>query len=329
MRLTFAHPWLLLLLLLVPLLIGWYFWRYRKQNPAMQFADLSLFKDQPKTLRQRIHPLLYVLRLIAVTALVIALARPQSKLSRKEMTVEGIDIVMAMDVSGSMLAEDFRPNRLEAAKKVAAEFIEGRKNDRMALVVFAGESFTQVPLTIDHSVLLNQLSHLKSGQLKDGTAMGDGLATAVNRIKDSKAKSKVIILLTDGVNNQGSVDPQSAAEIAALYDIRLYTIGVGTRGLAPYPFRDQFGRVIYQNVPVEIDEQLLTQMAESTHDGRYFRSTNKKSLKEIFDQIDQMEKTKIDVTQYSQTRDEHLPFLLIGICAFALEILLSLLYFKN
>lgn len=328
MRLTFAHPWILMLLVLVPMLVAWYFWKYKKQHPAMRFSDLSPFKEAGKTVRQRMVPVLYILRLLAVTTLIIALARPQSKLSRKEMKVEGIDIVLAMDVSGSMLAEDFRPNRLEAAKKVAAEFINGRKDDRMGLVVFSGEAFTQVPLTIDHNVLLGQLAKLKSGILKDGTAMGDGLATAINRIKDSKAKSKVIILLTDGVNNQGSVDPLSAAEIAALYDIRLYTIGIGTRGMAPYPFRDQFGRVIYQNVPVEIDETLLTSMAASTKDGQYFRSTNKKSLKAIFDQIDQMEKTKIDVTRYSQTKDEHLPFLLFGLICFALELLLKLLYFK-
>ena len=250
-------------------------------------------------------------------------------LSRQEMKVEGIDIVLAMDVSGSMLAEDFKPNRLEAAKKVAAEFIDGRKNDRMGLVVFAGEAFTQVPLTIDHNVLLKQLSTLKDGMMKDGTALGDGLATAINRIKDSEAKSKVIILLTDGINNQGAVDPQSAAEIAALYNIRLYTIGVGTQGLAPYPFRDQFGRKRYQNVPVELDENLLTQMAQSTTDGQYFRATNKKSLQQIFKQIDEMEKSKIDVTRYAQTKDEYQGWLVLAAIALLLEILLALFYFRS
>ena len=329
MNISFAHPYLLLLLLVIPLLVVWYIFRYRKQKPALQFSNITLFKGVHKTFRQRAYPLLFVLRMVAVAAVIVALARPQSKLSRQEMKVEGIDIVLAMDVSGSMLAEDFKPNRLESAKKVAADFIEGRKNDRMGLVVFSGEAFTQVPLTIDHSVLLKQLYTLKSGMIKDGTALGDGLATAINRIKDSEAKSKVIILLTDGVNNQGAVDPQSAAEIAALYNIRLYTIGVGTHGLAPYPFRDPFGRVRYQNIPVELDEQLLTRMAESTPDGRYFRATNKTSLQKIFKQIDEMEKSKIDVTQYAQTKDEYAGWLILAAVALLLEILLGLFYFRS
>ena len=329
MKITFAHPYLLLLLLVIPMLVVWYVLRYRKQKPALQFSNISLFKDIRKTFRQRAYPLLFALRMVAVGAIIIALARPQSKLSRQEMKVEGIDIVLAMDVSGSMLAEDFKPNRLESAKKVASDFIDGRKNDRMGLVVFSGEAFTQVPLTIDHSVLLKQLYEVKSGMIKDGTALGDGLATAINRIKDSEAKSKVIILLTDGVNNQGAVDPQSAAEIAALYNIRLYTIGVGTHGLAPYPFRDQFGRVHYQNVPVELDEELLTRMAESTTDGKYFRATNKSSLQSIFKQIDEMEKSKIDVTQYAQTKDEYMGWLILAAAALALEIILGLFYFRS
>ena len=328
-HITFAHPYLLLLLLVIPLMAVWYVLRYRKQKPALQFSNISLFRGVHKTFRQRAYPLLFILRMVAVGALVIALARPQSMLSRQEMKVEGIDIVLAMDVSGSMLAEDFKPNRLEAAKKVAAEFIDGRKNDRMGLVVFAGEAFTQVPLTIDHNVLLKQLSTLKDGMMKDGTALGDGLATAINRIKDSEAKSKVIILLTDGINNQGAVDPQSAAEIAALYNIRLYTIGVGTQGLAPYPFRDQFGRKRYQSVPVELDENLLTQMAQSTTDGQYFRATNKKSLQQIFKQIDEMEKSKIDVTRYAQTKDEYQGWLVLAAIALLLEILLALFYFRS
>lgn len=328
-HITFAHPYLLLLLLVIPMMAVWYLLRYRKQKPALQFSNISLFKGVHKTFRQRAYPLLFVLRMVAVGAIVIALARPQSMLSRQEMKVEGIDIVLAMDVSGSMLAEDFKPNRLEAAKKVAADFIDGRKSDRMGLVVFAGEAFTQVPLTIDHNVLLKQLSTLKDGMMKDGTALGDGLATAINRIKDSEAKSKVIILLTDGINNQGAVDPQSAAEIAALYNIRLYTIGVGTQGLAPYPFRDAFGRKRYQNVPVELDENLLTQMAQSTVDGQYFRATNKKSLQQIFKQIDEMEKSKIDVTQYAQTKDEYMGWLILAAIALLLEILLGLFYFRS
>lgn len=327
-NITFAHPWVLLGLLLVPLLAGWWLWRYRKQDAALQHSNISVFDGIGRTLRVRLRWLPYALRLLAVSALVVALARPQSQLSRQEMTVEGIDIVMALDISGSMQAEDFKPNRLEAAKKVAADFIEGRKNDRMGLVVFAGQAFTQVPLTIDHHVLLQQLGGVRSGVVRDGTAMGDGLATAINRIKDSEAKSKVIILLTDGVNNEGSVDPMSAAEIAKMYGIRLYTIGVGSLGKAPFPFRDQFGRVHYQNIDVEIDEALLERMAGATDDGHYFRATNKKALLEIFSQIDEMETSKIDVTQYAQTKDEQAPWLWLALAALALELLLRWLWFK-
>ena len=328
-NLTFAHPWFLLGLVLVPLMVAWYIWRYRKQEAALQHSNLALFDGIGQSLRVRLRWLPYALRCLAVGAMVVALARPQSQLSRQEMTVEGIDVVLAMDISGSMLAEDFKPNRLEAAKKVAADFIEGRKNDRMGLVVFAGEAFTQVPLTIDHQVLLKQLGAVKSGLVRDGTALGDGLATAINRIKDSQAESKVIILLTDGVNNQGSVDPLSAAEIAALYNIRLYTIGVGARGKAPFPFRDQFGRVHYQNIDVEIDEDLMKQMASATGDGQYFRATNRKALQEIFDQIDEMETSKIDVTQYAQTRDEHQPWLWLAAIALLLEALLRYVWLKR
>jgi len=321
-NITFANPWMLLGLVLVPLLVAWWIWRYRKQEAALQHSNIAVFDGVVKTWRVRLRWLPYALRVIAIGAAVVALARPQSQLSRQEMKVEGIDIVMAMDISGSMMAEDFKPNRLEAAKKVAADFIDGRKNDRMGLVVFAGEAFTQVPLTIDHHVLLKQLGSVKSGIVRDGTALGDGLATAINRIKDSEAKSKVIILLTDGVNNQGSVDPQSAAEIAAMYNIRLYTIGVGSLGKAPYPFRDQFGRVHYQNIDVEIDEPLMQQMAAATGDGRYFRATNKNALKQIFNQIDEMEKSRIDVTQYAQTRDEQGRWLWIAMIALLLEVVL-------
>lgn len=326
---TFAHPWWLLGLVLVPLMAAWYLWRYRKQEAALQHSDIALFDGVKPSLRVRLRWLPYALRVAAVAAMVVALARPQSQLSRQEMTVEGIDIVLAMDISGSMLAEDFKPNRLEAAKKVAADFIDGRKNDRMGLVVFAGEAFTQVPLTIDHQVLLKQLGSLKSGIIRDGTALGDGLATAINRIKDSEAESKVIILLTDGVNNQGSVDPLSAAEIAALYNIRLYTIGIGSLGKAPFPFRDPFGRVHYQNIDVEIDEPLMQQMSAATGDGRYFRATNKKALEEIFSQIDEMETSRIDVTQYAQTRDEHHPWLWLALAALLLEALLRHVWLKK
>lgn len=324
---TFAHPWLLLGLLIVPLMIAWWILRYRKQEAAVQHS--TALSDLPTpTLRVRLRWLPYACRVLAVAAMIVALARPQSHLNREEITVDGIDVVLAMDISGSMLAEDFKPNRLEAAKKVAADFIQGRTSDRVSLVVFAGQAFTQVPLTIDHQVLLQQLGALKSGVVRDGTALGDGLATAINRVKDSDAKSKVVILLTDGVNNQGSVDPLSAAEIAALYGIRLYTIGIGSRGKAPYPFRDQFGRIHYQNIDVEIDEPLMQQMAAQTPEGRYFRATDKRALQDIFSQIDQMEKSKIDVTQYAQTRDEHAPLLWLALAMLLAEALVRFLWFK-
>ncbi|MBR1784897.1 MAG: VWA domain-containing protein [Bacteroidales bacterium] len=327
-NISFAHPWALLGLLLVPAMVAWWLLRYRKQEAAVQHSDLSLFDSATRTLRVRLRWLPYALRCVAVAAMVVALARPQSQLSRQEMSVEGIDIVIAMDISGSMRAEDFKPNRLEAAKKVAADFIQGRNNDRMGLVAFAGEAFTQVPLTVDHHVLLQQLGALKSGIVRDGTALGDGLATAINRIKDSEAKSKVIVLLTDGVNNQGSVDPLSAAEIANLYGIRLYTIGLGTTGKAPFPFKDQFGRVHYQNIDVEIDEPLMKQMSSQTDGGVYFRATNKNALVQIFDQIDQMETSKIDVTQYAQTRDEQGPLLWLALACLLAEALVRWVWFK-
>ena len=332
LSITFANPGFLFLLILVPLAVVWYIFKYRKQKPDLHFSNVEFFVGKVKTFRQRLMPALFVLQMIVLTAGIIAMARPQSKLSREEMKVEGIDIMLTLDVSGTMLAEDFKPNRLEAAKAVAKDFIDGRRTDRMGLVVFAGEAFTQTPLTTDHGVLLSQLHKIKYDMIEDGTAIGDGLATAINRIKDSKAVSKVIILLTDGVNNRGSMDPQSAAEIAALYGIRLYIIGVGRQGEAPYPFKIQtpFGvHTQYQNIPVEIDEPLMQRMAEETDGGMYFRATNKKSLEKIFAEIDQMEKTKIDVTQYNQTKDEYLPFLIVALLAFVLEILLSLTYLKT
>ncbi len=312
-------------LFLVPLLVAWYIFRYRKQKAALQFSNIGLFKGFNKTMRQRLRHLPYALRMVAVAAIIVALARPQSQLSREEMNVDGIDIVLAIDVSGSMMAEDFKPTRLEAAKSVAAEFINGRSEDRIGLVVFAGEAFTQVPVTIDHHILLSQLGEVKSGTIRDGTALGDGLAVAINRIKNSEAKSKVIILLTDGVNNQGSIDPRSAAEMAALYGIRLYTIGVGTNGRSVAHAAD--GTRYY--VPCEIDENLLGQMATSTNEGQYFRAKDKKALKNIFSQIDNMEKTKINVTQYRQTKDEFIPFIMIALIAFALELLLGMAYFRT
>lgn len=319
-NISFAHPWLLLLLAIVPAMIVWYVARHRRIKAPVHIPSLDMFGDAKPTLRHRLYHLRFVLRCLCVTLLIIALARPQSQLSREEMEIEGIDIVLAMDVSGSMKGEDFKPNRLEAAKDVALQFIEGRKNDRIALVEFAGEAFTQTPLTIDHNVLSRQLSAMRIGLLEDGTAIGDGLATAINRIKESKAVSKVIILLTDGVNNRGSIDPETAAELAGEYGIRLYTIGVGSRG--DVLFHDEYGRPFHARA--DLDEPLLTHMAEATDGGHYYRATDKNTLSEIFAQIDKAEKTRIDVTQYRQTKDEFKPFLLLALLALALELLLKL-----
>jgi Ca-activated chloride channel family protein len=259
--------------------------------------------------------------------LIVALARPQTTSSRKDVSIEGIDIVLALDVSGSMLAMDLKPDRLEAAKEVAAEFISGRQNDRFGLVIFSGETFTQCPLTTDHNVVKNLFKYVKSGMIEDGTAIGDGLATSVNRLKDSKAVSKVIILLTDGVNNMGSLDPLSSAEIAKIYGIRIYTIGVGTEGTAPYPVQTPFG-IQTQYVEVQIDEALLQEVATMT-DGRYFRATSNKKLREIYDEIDKLEKSKIDVTEFRKKKEEFFPFALLAFLLITLEILLRNTVFRS
>ena len=317
---SFAHPWMLLLLAVVPLMVVWYVMRHKRIKAPIHIASTEMFGTQTRSWRQTCYHLRFALRCFAVTMLVICLARPQSRLSLEEMEVEGIDIVLAIDVSGSMKAEDFKPNRLEAAKEVALHFIEGRQNDRIALVEFAGEAFTQTPLTIDHPVLNSQLKSMRTGLLEDGTAIGDGLATAINRIKDSKAVSKVIILLTDGVNNRGAIDPETAAELAKEYGIRLYTIGVGKKG--EVLFHDDHGIPFYAQV--DIDEPLLTRMAELTEGGHYYRATDKNTLNDIFAQIDKIEKTRIDVTQYKQDKDEYPLFLIIALLALGLEMLLRL-----
>ncbi len=325
---VFRNPEFLFGLIIVPLLLVWYFLNRRTNKPILQFSAFYFLKNVPGTFRQKVYPVLFVLRLLTLTFAIIALARPQTKLSSHEVNVEGVDIVVALDISGSMQALDFKPNRLEAAKAVAKEFIEKRKNDRIGLVVFAGEAFTQCPMTIDHAVLLNLLKQIQSGIIDDGTAMGDGLATAINRIKDSKSKSKVIILLTDGVNNAGAVDPLSAAEIAHQYGITLYTIGVGTRGRALFPVKTPFGTQ-YIEEEVEIDDAVLKKMAAITKGGTYFRATDARTLKSIFHQIDNMEKSKIDVTQYDSTKEEFFIFLLIAVICLGLEILLRQVYFRT
>jgi Ca-activated chloride channel family protein len=318
---TFANPEYFLLLLLIPAMIVWYWKKRKHQLVEMQVSTIRFTRRVPRTWRQRLRHSLFVGRIIAVALLSIALARPQSTSRGENVSTEGIDIVLATDISGSMLAEDFRPNRVEAAKKVATDFIDGRVNDRIALVIFAGESFTQCPLTLDHAVVKNLLSQVKTGMIEDGTAIGSGLATAVTRLKESKAKSRVIILLTDGVNNRGSIDPVTAAGIAQTFGVRVYTIGVGTIGVAPYPVQTAFG-VQYQNIPVEIDEALLQKIADQTG-GKYFRATDNQKLKAIYTEIDQLEKTKIEVTQFRKHKEE---FYMAGMFAgifLLLEVVLS------
>ncbi len=298
---TFAYPWILWFLLIVPFMIFWYWWKGRKIQPSITYSSLKIFKEIPSTWKEKLRHLPVILRSLAVALFIIALARPQSFSSGENVYTEGIDIAMVLDISGSMLAEDFKPNRLEAAKEVIDNFIDNRTSDRIGLVIFARDAFTQCPLTIDYHVLKNLLSKVKSGMVEDGTAIGNAIADGVNRLKDSKAKSKIIILLTDGVNNAGEIDPVTAAEIAKTYGIRIYTIGVGTRGNAPYPVQTPFG-TRYQMVPVEIDEALLQKISDITN-GQYFRATDNKSLQEIYNKIDKMEKTKIEVTSYRNAKE--------------------------
>jgi Ca-activated chloride channel family protein len=324
---VFANPiYFLLLLLLIPM-IGWYIWKHRRMQAGFRLSSSEGFLKAPKTYKIYMRHLPFVLRITALVFLIIALARPQSTNSWNKTTTEGIDIVMTLDISTSMLAEDLKPNRIEAAKNVAASFINGRPTDNIGLVVFAGESFTQCPLTTDHAVLLNLLKDVQCGMIEDGTAIGHGLATAVSRLKDSEAKSKVIILLTDGTNNRGEIAPVTAAEIAKAYNLRVYTIGVGTKGEAPYPVQTSMG-VRYQNVPVDIDEPTLTRIAQITG-GLYFRATNNAALKEIYQEIDQLEKTKMSVQEYSKKQEEYMLFALAGLIFFLLEILMRYTILRN
>ncbi len=326
-NIIFANKeYLWLLLLLIPA-IAWYVWRLKKNAASMNISSLSAFKKTPTPWKYYLRHFLFGLRLLAVAGLIIVLARPQSTDKWEDRKIEGVDIVMALDVSGSMLAEDFKPNRIEAAKEIGMEFISSRPDDRMGLVVFAGESYTQCPLTIDHAVLMNLFSEVKSGIIEDGTAIGMGLATAVNRLKNSDAVSKVIILLTDGVNNMGNISPVAASEFAVEYGIRVYTVGVGKNGMAPYPFQTAFG-IHYQNVEVKIDEEVLKQIAESTG-GKYFRATDNQSLRDIYAEIDGLEKTQLEVRMYSQPREEFGLIMLIVLAIILFEQLLKYTILKN
>ena len=293
----------------------------RKRNEAtIQISDARVYAHTPKSYKNYLLHVPFILRIIALILVIIVLARPQTTNNWQQSEIEGIDIMLAIDVSTSMLAEDLKPNRLEAAKEVAAEFVNGRPSDNIGITLFAGESFRQCPLTVDHAVLLNLIKDIKCGIIEDGTAVGMGIANAITRLKDSKAKSKVIILLTDGTNNRGDISPLTAAEMAKSFGIRVYTIGVGTNGTAPYPY-PVGGTVKYINVPVEIVEKTLTQIAGIT-EGNYFRATSNSKLKEVYEEIDKLEKTKLNVKQYSKRQEEYQLFALAAFFCVLLEILL-------
>lgn len=316
---------LFLLLLLVPYII-WYVLHHHHSTPAMQVSDTHAYLKAPRSYMVYLLHVPFLLRIAAFTMLVLVIARPQTTDNWQNTEIEGIDIMMAVDVSTSMLAQDLKPNRIEAAKTVAAEFINGRPNDNIGLTIFAGESFTQCPLTIDHAVLLNlfrdiDCSIAQRGMIDDGTAIGMGIANAVSRLKESKAKSKVVILLTDGSNNRGDISPLTAAEIAKSFGVRVYTVGVGTNGTAPYPVQTPMGTQ-YLNQPVEIDEATLTQIA-STSGGNYFRAKNEEELRQIYAEIDKLEKTKLNVKEFSSREEEYQLFAWIALACVLLEVLLK------
>ncbi|MEX0603000.1 MAG: VWA domain-containing protein [Bacteroidota bacterium] len=315
---VFANPEFLWLLALLPGLAVVFWLRRRLLVTDLRFSSLRMFRAARQSVRERLRHLPAVLRILALGFLIVALARPQAVSSRENVMTEGIDIVLVLDISGSMLAEDFSPNRLVAAKQVAREFIDGRTNDRIGLVIFSSESFTQCPLTTDYDVLKNLLGEVRNGMIADGTAIGLAIANGVNRLKDSKAKSKVMIVLTDGVNNRGEIDPITAAKVAATYGIKVYTIGVGAQGEAPFPVQTPFG-VRRQMVPVELDEKTMTAVADMTG-GTYFRATDNRKLRSIYQEIDKLERTKIEVTSYKRHTDLFSFWLAGGLAIILLEL---------
>lgn len=326
-HITFAHPQYFILLLLIPLFIYWL--RKNKNNkPSFTISSLKGLQNSPVSTIQKWAPVLNLLRILSMLFLIIALARPQSSNINETVNSEGLDIVLSMDISGSMLAEDFKPNRIEAAKKVANEFILNRPTDRIGLVIFSGESFTQCPLTTDQNILREQIKNIRSGLLEDGTAIGMGLATAVERLRNSKAKSKIIILLTDGVNNAGLIDPITALEIAKAYKIRVYTIGVGTEGTAPYPTQDAFGNMVMQQMPVQIDEGLMQKISKETG-GKYYRAKDNNSLSKVYKDIDQLEKTKIEINSFKRYAELFFPYALFGLMCLFLEMMFRFTVFRR
>ena len=325
----FYNPTFLWLLILIPILAIWQFFMRKKDTAVLTMPSIKGFKTS--SISSKLKPILYFLRLLALAAIIIALARPRNvSVSKKTKTNRGIDIVMAIDVSASMLARDLKPNRLEALKKVAINFIDRRPNDRIGIVVYAGESFTQTPITSDKGIVKRTISELKWGQLEGGTAIGMGLGSGVNRLKESKAKSKVIILLTDGVNNSGNIDPRTATELAKELNIKVYTIGIGTNGMADFPWSKdpRTGKLNFRKQQVEIDEKLLQEIASET-EGKYFRATDNESLKEIYDEIDALEKTKIEEFKYYNYQEKFRVFVLLGLGLLLLEFVLRNTLFKS
>lgn len=321
----FAYPFVLLLLFAIPFIL-WYLRKKGERRAAIQYSkagEAAKFKD----IRSRLSDLPKYLDIAALALLIIALARPQTELSEESVYAEGIDICVVLDVSGSMLAKDFEPNRLEAAKVITREFISGRDNDRIGLVIFAKEAFTQCPLTVDHNAVVSLLDEIQSGFLEDGTAIGNALASGVNRLKDSESKSKVIILLTDGVNNAGEIDPNSAAEIAGQFGVRVYTVGVGTMGEAPYDIPGPFG-MQRQMVPVEIDEPLLQKIATGTG-GKYFRATDNQKLESIYQEIDRLERTRIEVSSFKRKSEKFIFFVSAGLVLLLLSRLLGFTWLRR
>ena len=318
---TFANPYYFILLVLPVLMVVWHFLRSRGAEAALTYASTEPLSRPVRTVRTMLVHLPMALRVLSVVAVIICLARPQTSNALREREVEGIDIILTMDISTSMLAQDFRPNRFEAAKDVACQFVSGRESDNIGFVIFAAESFTQVPMTTDKAAIVNAIQTIEMGSLEDGTAIGDGIATSINRIKEGKAKSKSIILLTDGSNNTGVVAPLTAADIAKEKGIKIYTIGVGSNGSALYPVgTNMYGRMEYQRLPVVIDEATLKNIAKTTG-GKYFRATNKNVLKEVFKEIDALEKTQMDVRNFSKTEDYYMPWALLLLALVAFDIL--------
>ncbi|MCG2612292.1 VWA domain-containing protein [Flavobacterium sp. SM15] len=329
-NITFANPEFFWLFLVIPIAIGWYFWKRKEQSATLKMSSVKAFQTTG-TVLPKLKPVLFVLRMLALSALIGALTRPQSTdVTNKSRTTRGIDIVMAIDVSGSMLAKDLKPNRMEALKRVAAEFVEQRPNDRIGLVVYASESYTKTPVTSDKAVVLDALESVKyDNVLQDGTGIGVGLATAVNRLKDSKAKSKVIILLTDGVNNAGFIDPRMASEIAKEYGIKVYTIGIGTNGMAQFPYAiAPNGEFLFKMMKVEIDEKLMKEIALMTG-GKYFRATSNQSLTSIYNEINKLETTEVLEQRFYNYDEKYRSLAFLALGFLVLELLLRKTLFRS